>query len=333
MLGSLESSTHDSTMPTVTAGAALERAAERRAAIARATPYALAGAALLAAFVAVYVVAVLTETGQRIENTALLGAAIRSETERGQSAEALSPISLVTFGLAVLLVTAVGFARRREALGLLAASVMVIAVIAAELLKDLLPRPPHTQGPIWLLRNSFPSGTVAVVAAMSVGAMLVSPDRLRWAVLAIGSVALAVAAQSTQIAGWHRLSDAVGGGLLAAAVGAFGVAVLAAADLVATSAVGRVTWRVYAAILIVAGLLLAVGTLLLVLLVVFPLLSSPEGGRRVFFQTAFPLFAAALTALTLALFARLLEGRSLGAKPTARPEPAEETVADRPPSA
>jgi len=103
---------------------------------------------------------------------------------------------------------------------------------------------------------------------------------------------------------------------------------VAAADLVATSTVGCITWRVYAPTLIVAGLLLAVGTLLLVLLVVFPLLSSPEGGRRVFFQSAFPLFAAALAPLTLALFARLLEARSLGAKPKAGPEPAEETVAD-----
>ena len=285
----------------------------------RATPYALAGAALLAAFIAVYVIAVLMEPGQRVENTALLGAAIRSEAERGQSADALSPVSLATFGFAVLLVTAVGFARRRPGLGLLAGAVMVIAVIAAELLKDVLPRPAHVEGPVWLLRNSFPSGTVAVVAAMAVGAMLVSPDRLRWSVLGIGAAALAIAAQSTQIAGWHRLSDAVGSGLLVAAVGAFGVAVLAAVDMVATSTVGRITSRVYVAILLVSGLLLAVGTLLMVFLVVFPLLASPEGGRRVFFQTAFPLLAAALTPLALVLFARLIEGRSLGRRPVAQP--------------
>jgi len=307
-------------MPTVTAGARADSAMDRRAVIARAGPYALAGAGFLAAFIAVYVVAVLTEAGQRVENTALLGAAIRSEAERGQSADALSPVSLATFAFAVLLVTVAGFARRREGLGLLAGAVMVIAVVAAELLKDVLPRPAHIDGPIWLLRNSFPSGTVAVVAAMGVGALLVSPDRLRWAVLVVGSAALAIAAQSTQIAGWHRLSDAIGSGLLVAAVGAFGVSVLAVADLVADSALGRITWRVYAAILIVGGVLLALGTLLLVLLVVFPLLSSPEGGRRVFFQTAFPLFAAALTPLTLVLFARLLEGRTLGRRPTAQRE-------------
>ncbi|HEU5204909.1 MAG TPA: phosphatase PAP2 family protein [Candidatus Limnocylindrales bacterium] len=299
----------------MTEGATGDPPMERRAAIARAAPYALAGAGLLAAFIAVYVIAVLTETGQRVENTALLGAAIRSEAERGRSADALSPVSLATFGLAVFLVVTAGFARRRSGLGLVAGAVMVVAVVAAELLKDVLPRPAHIDGPVWLLRNSFPSGTVAVVAATGVGALLVSPDRLRWAVLVVGGVALAIAAQSTQIAGWHRLSDAVGSGLLVAAVGAFGVSVLAAGDLVADSSVGRITWRVYAGILSVGGVLLALGTLLLVLLVVFPLLSSPEGGRRVFFQTAFPLFAAALTPLTLVLFARLLEGRSLGRRP------------------
>ena len=83
--------------PTVTAGATVDPATERRAVIARATPYALAGAGFLAAFIAVYFLAVLTETGQRVENTALLGAAIRSEAERGQSADALSPVSLATF--------------------------------------------------------------------------------------------------------------------------------------------------------------------------------------------------------------------------------------------
>jgi membrane-associated phospholipid phosphatase len=313
-------------MPNVTADAIVDRATVRRAAITRAAPYALAGAALLAGFVAVYVAAVLTENGQRIENTALLGAAIRSEVERGQSADALSPISLATFAFAVVLVTAAGFARRRPGLGVLAGAVMVIAVVAAELFKDFLPRPAHIDGPIWLLRNSFPSGTVAVVAAMAVGALLVSPDRLRWAVLILGAAALGIAAQSTQVAGWHRLSDAVGSGLLVSAVGAFGVATLATADRVDDSSVGRITPRVYAVILLAVGSLLALGTLLLVLLVVFPLLSSPEGGRQVFFQTAFPILAAALTPLTVVLFARLIEGQSLGTPPKGGPEPMEEIV-------
>lgn len=305
-------------MPNVPAVATIDPAETRRAALVRATPDIVAGTAFLVAFVAVYVVAVLTEAGQRVENLALLGAAIRTEAERGRSASALSPVSVATFGFAVLGVVAVGAARRRPGLGVLAAAVMVTAVVAAELLKDVLPRPGLVDGAVWLLRNSFPSGTVAVVAATIVGALLVSPDRLRWAVLVTGCAVLAVAAQSTQIAGWHRLSDAIGSALLVSAVGAFGVALLAAVDLVADSTFGSIDRRVYTLLLVGVGILLSVGTLLLVLMLLFPLLSTPEGGRRVFFQTAFPLFAAALTPLTLVVFAGLLEGRSLGR----RPEPA-----------
>jgi hypothetical protein len=299
-------------MPNVPTAAAVDRGAPRRAALARAFPFLAAGAGLLLAFVAVYTVAVLTGTGQRIENLALLGAAIRTEIERGQSVGVLSPVSVVTFGFALVAVVIVGFARRRPELGAVAAAVMLLAVLAAELLKEVLIRPTHVIGPIWLLRNSFPSGTVAVVCAIAVGALIVSPDRLRWVVLVVGSVALAITAQSTQIAGWHRLSDAIGSALLVTAAGAFGIGVLAATDLIAESTVGRIGRRVYAVLLIGAGTMLALGALLLVVLVLFPLLSTPEGGRRVFLQTAFPLVAAALTMLVLVLFARLLEDRTLG---------------------
>jgi membrane-associated phospholipid phosphatase len=289
-----------------------EGAADGRTALARALPFVGAGTAFLVAFIVVYVVGVLGETAQRIENLALLGAAIRSESDRGQSVGALSPISVATFAFALVGVVIVGFVRRRPGLGVLAATVMLIAVLAAELLKDVLPRPSLVTGPVWLLRNSFPSGTVAVATATAVGALIVSPDRLRWAVLVACCVGVAIVAQATQVAGWHRLSDVLGSALLVVAVGSFGVGALATIDLVAPSTVGRVDPRVYAALLVGAAALLALGALLLVLLIAFPLLSTPDGGRRAFLQTAFPLFAAALTALPLLLFARLLEQRSLG---------------------
>jgi hypothetical protein len=144
---------------------------------------------------------------------------------------------------------------------------------------------------------------------MAVGPLIVSPDRLRWAVLMAGCLGVAIVAQATQVAGWHRLSDVLGSALLVVAVGSFGVGALATIDLVAPSMVGRVDPRVYAALLVGAAAVLALGALLLVLLIAFPLLSTPEGGRRAFLQTAFPLLTAALTLL---LFARLLEQRSLG---------------------
>jgi membrane-associated phospholipid phosphatase len=288
----------------------------------RAAPYVAAGVAFGLAFIAVYVVAVRTEPGQRIENLALLGAAVRSEADRGLSIGTLAPISVITFAVAMLAAALVGFARRRLGLGILVAGLMFGAVFAAEVLKEVLDRPALVSGPGWLLRNSFPSGTAAVAAALAIGALIVSPDRLRWVALVFGAVTVGVVAQATQVAGWHRLSDVVGSALLVAAIGCFGVGALAAVDFVAPSRVGRVHPRVYAAILVAALVAFALGGLLLALLVVFPLLSSPEGGRRVFLQTAFPLFAAALTGLTVTLFARLIEPISLGRRrPPSEPKP------------
>jgi hypothetical protein len=51
---------------------------------------------------------------------------------------------------------------------------------------------------------------------------------------------------------------------------------------------------------------------MLVLVVAFPILSSPEGARRAFLQTAFPLFGAGLTIIALVTFARVIEPFSLG---------------------
>ena len=301
----------------------------RREALVRAAPYLAAAVAFALGFVGVYWLLVLTEPGQRLENLALQGAELRSADDRGRSLGALSPISVATFGFALALVAFAGAARGRLALGVLAASVMVAAVVAADLLKDVLPRPAHVVGPVWLLRNSFPSGTAAVATAVAVGALLVSPDRLRWVVLVVGSVGIGVVAQALQVTGWHRLSDVVGSALLVTAVASGGVALLAAADFTAPTAVGRVHPRLYASLLTGASVVMAAGGLILVLLVAFPLLSSPEGGTRAFLQTAFPLFSIGLTVLILALFARVIEPRSLGRRP---PPPAVEP-ADQEPAA
>ncbi|HSK52314.1 MAG TPA: phosphatase PAP2 family protein [Clostridia bacterium] len=298
---------------------ALDR--ERMRAVA---PFLVPGLGLLAGFVLVYWLLVLTEPGQRLENLSLLGAQVRSEVDRGQSLGALSPVSTVTFGFALVSVGLVGMLRRRFALGIVGIGVMVSSVVAAEILKDVLPRPALVEGPIWLLRNSFPSGSAAVAVAVLVGALLVSPERIRWIVLLVGAPAAGVIAQATQVAGWHRLSDVVGSALLVVAIGSFGAAILAAAGRVAPTRVGGVHPRLYRALLVGAGAVIAIGALVLVVLLVFPLLGSPEGGRRAFLQTAFPLFAVGLTVAIATLFARVIEPFSFGrlARTSAAPEDA-----------
>jgi hypothetical protein len=198
-----------------------------------------------------------------------------------------------------------------------AAAVMSVSVVAAEVVKELLTRPEHIAGPVWLLRNSFPSGTAAVAVAIAVGLLLVSPLRLRWLVVLLGAAFAAVVAHALQVSGWHRLSDVVGSALLVVGVAALATGGLTATGWAIPATTGDVHPRVY---LVVVGLGLAavgVGVVVVALPALFPVLLAPDGSRRAFLQVAFPLAGAGTTALLVALHAWLIQPWSLGRREAA----------------
>jgi hypothetical protein len=263
-------------------------------------------------FVLAYLIFVGTTPGQRIENLALLGAELRSDADRAAALDRLSSVTVAIFALALVGVLATGFVRRREVLAVTAAGSMVIAVLLAEVLKDVLPRPALVDGPAWLLRNSFPSGSAAVAASIAIGALLVVPDRLRWAVLIAGVIFAALIGESVQTTGWHRLSDTIGGVLLVIAVSASGLVLLARAGRVSPSDGARIDPRLRGVLLAMAVGAAVLGAALTILPVIFPLLGAPAGARRSIMQTAFPLVGVGVTVLTIVVFARVIEPYSLG---------------------
>jgi hypothetical protein len=267
-----------------------------------------------------YLVLVTTEPGQRIENLALLGAELRSDAEREAALGRLSVVTVAIFALALVAVVTTGFLRRREQLALVVAGSMVVAVVIAEVLKIILPRPALIDGPVWLLRNSFPSGSAAVAASIAIGALLVAPDRLRWVVLLAGVAFAALIGESVQTTGWHRLSDTVGGVLIVIAVAAMGLVLLAATGFVTGSDAARIDARFRAALLIVAAGAVVLGAGLALLPAVFPLLGQPAGARRSILQTAFPLVGVGVTVLATVAFARVIEPYSLGRRPSPHDE-------------
>lgn len=271
----------------------------------------LAGAGL-AGFATVYATLVLTTPGQRLENLALLGAELRSDAERARSLGFLSQISVASLALAMALAFIVGIARRRPGLGALAAAVMGVSVVLAELLKLALPRPALVDGASWILRGSFPSGSAAVATSIAVAALMVAPDRMRWLVLPAAASIAVLVGEAIQVAGWHRLSDSIGASLLVAAVAGAGLAMLARTGLVAPSAAGFVDRRVMRLVGSVAVAALVVGALLLALLAGFPVLSGPAGARRAFLQAAFPLLGASVTLGVLLLVTAAVEPFTLG---------------------
>jgi membrane-associated phospholipid phosphatase len=272
-----------------------------------------AGAVAFAAlFLATYALFVVTEPGQRLENLGLEGSALGAPSGRADSQLGLSTISVASFGAAIVVLAGVALLRRRPALAITAVAAMGGSVLIAEGLKDLLPRPELVEGPAWLLRGSFPSGHATVAAAVGAGILLVVPGRLRWLALLVAAIGTAAIGQATQVAGWHRTSDALGGVFLVLAIACGSGALLAARGFVEPDDRARVHRRVHLAILGLALLVLAVAALLGLLPLVFPLLRAPVNAEGAFVHLGLGLAGSGLTLLAVDAYVRLLEPFALG---------------------
>ena len=276
----------------------------------------------LALAVIVYLALVMTEPGQTLENLALRGSELRSEGVRAASLERLSQVNLLVFAIALVTLVVIGGLRGRLREGILVAGLMGTSVVVVELGKEVLPRPELVEGPDWLLRNSFPSGTTAAATAIVVGAILTAPDRVRWLVVPIGAIYAAIVAEAVQTTGWHRLSDTVGAVLLVLAISAAGAAVMARVGFIRRSRQARVDRRISLGLIAGAAAAAALAAMVLGVAAMFPLLTSPPGGRRVFLQTAFPLLTIGVVISAVVAFTWLFEPFSLG-RPTRPAGPAD----------
>lgn len=156
-------------------------------------------------------------------------------SERGASYEQdtalLGPAKAVLafFGdelvLGVLLLAAVLLSRRLWT-SVAAVGVVLGSVAAARVLKEVVVRPDlGVQGSS--THNSFPSGHVAVATALLLAFVLLLPTVTRRLFLVPGVLAVVLVAASTMITGWHRLSDLVGGALVAGVLYCLAAAALA----------------------------------------------------------------------------------------------------------
>ena len=183
---------------------------------------------LLAALVtiAAWVGTTQTYTGQRLADLILYGRFGADPAVSGAAASILDLASLAFAALVALGIFIVAFVRG----GFGMATALVLAVgganATAQVLKNLLDRPNLIGNATYATGNSFPSGTVALVASLGFALILVAPRRLR-TVSAIGTIILTAAVgASTITAGWHRLADVVGADLIALAWAALATAAL-----------------------------------------------------------------------------------------------------------
>jgi len=188
------------------------------------------GAAACAGAVAVlYAVAVLTRTGQQVDEAVVRGAVQVLGTSRWSLTGRLQRVNAVSTGVVAVVVVAVALARRRPRLAAAVAVVVVGSLGTVEVLKHaVLGRPGLVPTDYARGHGSFPSGHTAVGMVLAVVLVLVLPLRARpWAWVAVGLFG-ATFGVSTVLAAYHRPSDVVAGHLVVLAWVLAGSALLVA---------------------------------------------------------------------------------------------------------
>lgn len=170
------------------------------------TPLTRVGAAFVLAAsatgVLVLLVAVGTRSATTLDDTVLDRLLGRVGGATGTAREVLSLTTNVSVLLALAVLVVVALVRRRPALAVGAAVVVLGGSATTAAIKAV------TGG-------SLPSGHVTAIAGLVCAAALVVAPLLRPVVLALGAVAVAAQAVATMILGWHLPLDVVAGVLVA----------------------------------------------------------------------------------------------------------------------
>lgn len=175
----------------------------------------------------IYVVAVRTGWGQRLDAAALEGRTSRPSVLRATDRllNTISVSSLLLMGTAVV---AIAVARRRLHLAVAAAVVVTGANVTSQLLKHVVLGRLDLIGAADPLKGdpTFPSGHTTVALSLAVAFALVVPARQRGAFALVGLGYACLVGTGTVTAGWHRPSDVIGAQLVVVIWAAAGTAAL-----------------------------------------------------------------------------------------------------------
>ena len=178
----------------------------------------------------VYLLAVHTAWGQRLDATAVRGRRVLSQNDIDVAARVHRTIdiaSLVFLGAAIMLVA---LARRRPRLAIGSGVIVAGSLATTEVLKHVLGRPQLGVFDAVKQTQSYPSGHTTIAMALAVGAMFVAPRRVRASVATAGVVFAAAVGCSLIATASHRPSDPIGAALVVTAWGSVVAAFLLRAD-------------------------------------------------------------------------------------------------------
>lgn len=208
----------------------------------------------IALLIAVYVLAVLTSSGQALENAALRGADQVSTSDSDEAWENLGDITVWTLAIATAAIGITGLVRRKVILAVVGVGVIVGGQIITQALKRyILPRPELVDVTGDYAHNSFPSGHTTIAITVLVAVLIVVPYCWRgWAMLIVMTWAISIGAYTTT-AKWHRFSDTLGAVLVALIVGALAALILFRYGLIQVTAEKRRLRVVYVVVMTIGG--------------------------------------------------------------------------------
>lgn len=165
----------------------------------------LTSASLL--FIAVYLLAVHTTTGQAVENAALDGADQVSPRAFLAASRLLDTITVSSLAAATLLVGAIGLLRRQVHLAVCAMAVILGSQAVTQILKYLVLQRPELLDTGEYLSNTLPSGHTNAAMSVLFATLIVMPYRFRGVAMFFALTWAVGIGAYTVIAQWHRLSD------------------------------------------------------------------------------------------------------------------------------
>lgn len=268
--------------------------------------------------VATYLGFVLTAGGQRFENAALAGAERANAADKASALASLARISVYSLAVAVVLVFVIGLSRRRVDLAIAGVGVVAVALGVTQVLKRyLLPRPELIPHDPRIAHNSFPSGHTTIAMSVLFGLLIVVPYRWRGFALFVTVFYAIGIGEETVVAQWHRLSDTIGGDMIALAVGCLATAVVARGSGITRVPRRRFSPRLVFVVLPVASIAL-VGLVLGGIFVVgaLPRLAAGTSDYDWLAYLTAQTLASAFSALTALVYLGVLRRVSLGSTPS-----------------
>ncbi|MHA7270813.1 phosphatase PAP2 family protein [Arthrobacter sp. HLT1-20] len=160
----------------------------------------------MAGLILTYRFFVITTTGQFIDESALVEAALVRDRIGDQTAQLLDLLPATSVVIAAVVVLFVTIARRRWKAAGIAIAAMAAANLSTQLIKAGLPDRPDV-GVSTLALNSLPSGHSTLAASAAAAVFLVVSPRWRPAVAFVGGGYAILAGISTLINQWHRPAD------------------------------------------------------------------------------------------------------------------------------